>query len=185
MKTALAGLCLVAVALVASPVALGQTVTGQLQGHRTTGRTTQCVYNTVDGRYIKTISSVQLCPMSIQIRQGTITSRPSRGLDFSLANGSNPKSIMESVQEGRERMRRRKMYKLRMKLLRQRLQREKQEQLQRENQAPRRDSRFRANFVKRYRKSSKAYCVYESSDGKRYTRQTSMWSRCPRSITVN
>ena len=44
-----------------------QTVTAYKTGERTTGTTKQCDYQWAGKRYTRTVSSVQLCPFSIQV----------------------------------------------------------------------------------------------------------------------
>jgi hypothetical protein len=50
-----------------------QTITAYKTGERTTGMTKQCYYDGVGSEYVRTISSVALCPLSIQV---TTTTRP-------------------------------------------------------------------------------------------------------------
>ena len=44
-----------------------QTITAFKTGEKTTGMTKQCVYNGLGNEYTRTISSVALCPLSIQV----------------------------------------------------------------------------------------------------------------------
>ncbi len=48
--------------------AAAQTVTAFKTGERTTGMTKQCYYNALGSEYSKTIGSVELCPLTIQVR---------------------------------------------------------------------------------------------------------------------
>ena len=45
------------------------TVTAFLQGEQTTGTTKQCYYEALGSRYTETVSSVALCPLTIQVRR--------------------------------------------------------------------------------------------------------------------
>lgn len=47
-----------------------RTVTAFKTGENTTGMTKQCFYNALGSGYTRTISSVALCPLSIQVRAG-------------------------------------------------------------------------------------------------------------------
>ncbi len=47
------------------------TVTAFKTGEQTTGMTKQCFYDALGNAYTRTISSVELCPLSIQVRIGT------------------------------------------------------------------------------------------------------------------
>lgn len=53
-----------------SPPASPSTVTAFKTGEQTTGMTKQCFYNGLGNQYTQTISSVALCPLSIQARPG-------------------------------------------------------------------------------------------------------------------
>jgi hypothetical protein len=59
----LAALLLIAVAAPAS----AQTVTAFKAGEQTTGMTKQCFYNALGNTHTRTVSSVALCPLSIQV----------------------------------------------------------------------------------------------------------------------
>jgi hypothetical protein len=45
----------------------GQTITAYKTGERTTGQTKQCYYDGLGSEYTRTISSIALCPLSIQV----------------------------------------------------------------------------------------------------------------------
>jgi hypothetical protein len=54
-----------------------QTITAYKTGERTTGMTKQCYYDGLGSEYTRTISSVALCPLSIQVtRNPTPSSAP-------------------------------------------------------------------------------------------------------------
>jgi len=66
MRTALkiataAGVMLTAASLHA------QTITAYKTGERTTGQTKQCYYDGLGSEYTRTVSSIELCPLSIQV----------------------------------------------------------------------------------------------------------------------
>jgi hypothetical protein len=66
MRTALkiataAGVMLTATSLHA------QTITAYKTGERTTGQTKQCYYDGLGSEYTRTVSSIALCPLSIQV----------------------------------------------------------------------------------------------------------------------
>jgi hypothetical protein len=45
------------------------TVTAFLTGEQTTGTTKQCYYDALGSRHTQTVSSVALCPLTIQVRR--------------------------------------------------------------------------------------------------------------------
>lgn len=45
----------------------GQTITAYKTGERTTGQTKQCYYDGLGSEYTRTVSSISLCPLSIQV----------------------------------------------------------------------------------------------------------------------
>lgn len=57
----------VAVALVALPAAAWAQTTGFKTGEQSTGMTKQCYYQALGNNYTRTLSSVQLCPLTIQV----------------------------------------------------------------------------------------------------------------------
>ena len=52
------------------PTPRPRTITAFKTGEKTTGMTKQCYYNGLGNEYSQTISSVALCPLSIQVRLG-------------------------------------------------------------------------------------------------------------------
>ncbi len=48
--------------------AQNQTVTAFKTGERTTGMTKQCFYDALGSAYTRTIGSIDLCPLTIQVR---------------------------------------------------------------------------------------------------------------------
>ena len=66
------GLVLVALAAFCNPGALvaQSTTTAFFVSQRTTGNTIQCTYDGLGSRYIRTIQSYEICPLSIQVRTG-------------------------------------------------------------------------------------------------------------------
>ena len=53
--------------LVTAPALSAQTITAYKTGERTTGQTKQCYYDGLGSEYTKTVSSIDLCPLSIQV----------------------------------------------------------------------------------------------------------------------
>lgn len=60
-------ICTIPMLILVPLIALGQTVTAFKTGEQTTGMTKQCFYQSMGNSYVKTISSVALCPLSIQV----------------------------------------------------------------------------------------------------------------------
>jgi hypothetical protein len=65
MRHALA-LALTAMLAVAAELP-AQTITAYKTGERTTGQTKQCYYDGLGSEYTRTVSSIALCPLSIQV----------------------------------------------------------------------------------------------------------------------
>ena len=63
---------LIAILLVIPAVAWSQTIDAFKTGEETTGLTKQCFYEALGNAYTVTISSIQLCPLSIQIPSGGV-----------------------------------------------------------------------------------------------------------------
>jgi len=77
MKVALLTTLALAVGLALSADAgFAQTTTAFKTGEKTTGMTKQCYYDGLGSEYTRTVSSVALCPLSIQVRLAPST-RPS------------------------------------------------------------------------------------------------------------
>lgn len=57
-------------------VAQAQTVTAMNMGEKTTGMTKQCFYEALGNEYTETVSSVELCPLSISVRIGPSQPQP-------------------------------------------------------------------------------------------------------------
>jgi len=53
--------------LCAAPALPAQTITAYKTGERTTGQTKQCYYDGLGSEYTRTVSSIELCPLSIQV----------------------------------------------------------------------------------------------------------------------
>jgi hypothetical protein len=58
---------IIAALAVAGSTLPAQTITAYKTGERTTGQTKQCYYDGLGNEYTKTISSIALCPLSIQV----------------------------------------------------------------------------------------------------------------------
>jgi hypothetical protein len=56
--------------------AAAQTITAFKTGERTTGMTKQCFYEALGSSYTKTIGSVELCPLTVQVRQAPKPTAP-------------------------------------------------------------------------------------------------------------
>ncbi len=56
--------------------AQNQTVTAFKTGERTTGMTKQCFYDALGNAYTRTIGSIDLCPLTIQVRLTRPTPKP-------------------------------------------------------------------------------------------------------------
>lgn len=57
----------IGVTMLVAPPTQAQTITAYKSGEATTGMTKQCYYDALGNQYTKTISSVALCPLSIQV----------------------------------------------------------------------------------------------------------------------
>ena len=68
MATRNALLVLAVLAFGSTPALAAQTVTAFNTGEETTGMTKQCFYDALGSAYTRTISSIELCPLSIQVR---------------------------------------------------------------------------------------------------------------------
>ena len=69
MKNALLlSLALIAVGSFSAEGLTAQTVVAMKTGEKTTGMTKQCYYDALGNEYTRTISSVELCPLSIRVR---------------------------------------------------------------------------------------------------------------------
>ena len=68
MATRNALLVLAVLAFGSTPALAAQTVTAFNTGEETTGMTKQCFYDALGSAYTRTISSIALCPLSIQVR---------------------------------------------------------------------------------------------------------------------
>ena len=58
---------IIAALAVAGTTLPAQTITAYKTGERTTGQTKQCYYDGLGSEYTRTVSSVELCPLSIQV----------------------------------------------------------------------------------------------------------------------
>lgn len=58
---------MMAATFLVAPAAQSQTVTAFKTGEATTGMSKQCYYNALGNQYTRTISSVALCPLSVQV----------------------------------------------------------------------------------------------------------------------
>jgi hypothetical protein len=76
MSTGIVALMLVVLSVAAADTAAAQTVTAFKTGEVTTGMTKQCFYNALGSAHTLTISSTQLCPLTIQV-PATPTQNPS------------------------------------------------------------------------------------------------------------
>jgi gamma-glutamylcysteine synthetase len=67
---------IIAALAVAGTTLPAQTITAYKTGERTTGQTKQCYYDGLGNEYTKTISSIALCPLSIQVTSRTPSPAP-------------------------------------------------------------------------------------------------------------
>jgi hypothetical protein len=70
MLRRLSGIAVLGMLLVTAGQLSGQTVTAFKTGEQTTGMTKQCFYEALGSVYTRTINSVALCPLSIQVTLG-------------------------------------------------------------------------------------------------------------------
>lgn len=68
-----------AVILLALPMSLGaQEITAFKTGEKTTGMTKQCFYDALGSEHTRTLKSIELCPLSIRVRNSARSTPPSQ-----------------------------------------------------------------------------------------------------------
>jgi hypothetical protein len=94
MRLAIAIAIAVVDVLCAATALPAQTITAYKTGERTTGQTKQCYYDGLGSEYTRTVSSIELCPLSIQV-----TSRRS---EPSPGPSPTPRSTITAYKTGEE-----------------------------------------------------------------------------------